>query len=220
MDTQKRELKNELKRIRRVSDMLTSMHSMLRDEYATKSTILDCSLFASSIILAALVFVDPVLLGWAPLSATASRLLLGTFALISFFLSLVIFRVDWKSKADLHKCAAESYSNMKLDCQAMFAIFDDTGDSEIQKLIVRYNDLGRICIAIPEGSFLRLKQKHMLKVALSKYLDENPGASLFLLKIKMRWSGNFKKSAMSSLKQDSEANSDNEDNNSQNGTHV
>jgi hypothetical protein len=200
MTNQREELKKELQRIRRVSDMLTSMHSVLRDEYARKSIAVDCALFASSIILAALVFMDPVLLGWLPLSAFGSRILMGTFALITFFLSLVVFRVDWKSKSDLHKRAAEAYSRIKLECQELLMTFDTASDTEIQKLLVRYRDLGEICIAVPEGSFLRLKNKHKLKVALSKYLDDNPGACLLLLKLKIWFVNTFKPSSPNLLK--------------------
>lgn len=180
--------------------MLTSMHSVLRDEYSRKSIIVDCALFGSSIVLVALIFTDPVLLGWLPLSATCSRVLLGVFALITFFLSLVIFRVDWKSKSDLHNCAAEAYAWMKLECQELLATFNSATDIEIQKLLVRYRDLGQICVAIPEASFLRLKKKHKIKVALSKYLDDNPGACLLLLKLRIWFSDTFKSSSSDSLK--------------------
>ena len=204
-------LRHEVERIRRVSDMLTSIHSMLRDEYSRKATVLDCALFGSSIILAALVFVDPLLLGWLPLSATGSRILLGAFALVTFFLSLVIFRVDWKSKAELHKRAVEAYANIKLETQELLTTFDSISDTEIQKLLVRYRDLGQICVAVPEASFLRLKRKHRMKVAISKYLDENPGASLCLLRLKTWLVGNFSKSARNSLKRYLESDSEIED---------
>ncbi len=186
MTNNRGELKKEVERIRRVSDMLVSMHSMLRDEYSRKSTFVDCSLFGSSIILVALVFMDPLLLlGWLPLSATASRILLGVFALLTFFISLVIYRVDWKSKSELHKYAAELYSNIKLECQEILATFEIAFDIDIQRLLIRYKYLGQICAAIPESSFLRLKNKHKTKVAISKYLDDNPGVCLWLFKLKL-----------------------------------
>jgi len=200
MTNQREELKNELQRIRRVSDMLISMHSILRDEYSRKSIAVDCTLFASSIILVALVFLDPALLGWLPLSATGSRILLGTFSLIVFFLSLVSFRVDWKSKSGLHKRAAEAYSRIKLECQELLMTLGTASDTEIQKLLVRYRDLGEICIAVPEASFLRLKKKHKMKVALSKYLDDNPGACLPLLKLKIWFADTFNTSSKGLLK--------------------
>jgi hypothetical protein len=196
----KEEIKNELMRIRRVSDMLTSMHSILRDDYSRKSTIVDCVLFGSSIILVALVFLDPALLGWLPLSAFGSRVLIGVFALVTFFISLVIFRVDWKSKAELHKRSAEAYSHIKLECQELLITFNIASDTEIQKLLTRYRDLSEICVAVPEGSFLRLKNKHKLKVALSKYLDDNPGACLLLLKLKIWFADTFKPSSANLLK--------------------
>ena len=180
--------------------MLISMHSILRDEYSRKSIAVDCTLFASSIILVALVFLDPALLGWLPLSATGSRILLGTFSLIVFFLSLVSFRVDWKSKSGLHKRAAEAYSRIKLECQELLMTLGTASDTEIQKLLVRYRDLGEICIAVPEASFLRLKKKHKMKVALSKYLDDNPGACLPLLKLKIWFADTFNTSSKGLLK--------------------
>ena len=192
MANQREDQKNELERIRRVSDMLVSMHSVLRDEYSKKSTVIDCSLFGSSIILVALVFVDPLLLGWLPLSATASRILLGVFALITFFISLVIYRVDWKSKSELHKHAAETYSNIKLECQELLSTFETASDIDIQRLLIRYRYLGQICVAIPDSSFLRLKNKHKMKVAISKYLDDNPGTCLWLLKMRIWFVNIFK----------------------------
>ena len=196
----KEEIKNELMRIKRVSDMLTSIHSVLRDEYSRKSTIVDCALFGGSIILVALVFLDPALLGWLPLSAFGSRVLIGVFALVIFFLSLVIFRVDWKSKAELHKRSAEAYSHIKLECQELLITFNIASDTEIQKLLTRYRDLSEICVAVPEGSFLRLKNKHKLKVAFSKYLDDNPGVCLPLLKLKIWFADTFKPSSINLLK--------------------
>lgn len=195
MANQKEGQKNELERIRRVSDMLVSMHSILRDEYSRKSIVVDCSLFGSSIILVALVFVDPLLLGWLPLSATASRILLGVFALVIFFISLVIFRVDWKSRSELHKYAAEMYSNIKLESQEILATFESASDVDIQRLLIRYKYLGQICVAIPDSSFLRLKNKHKTKVAISKYLDDNPGASLWVLRLRILFAGIFKASS-------------------------
>lgn len=200
MPNQREGLKKELERIKHVADMLITMHSVLRDEYARKSVFFDCALFASSIILVALVFIDPVLLDWLPLSAFGSRVLLGVFALLTFFLSLVVFRMDWKAKAELHKRAAEAYSNIKLECQELLTTFGTASDTEIRKLLTRYRDLGEICVSVPEGSFLRLKNKHKLKVALSKYLDDNPGTCLPLLKMKMWFLDTFKPSSPNLLK--------------------
>ena len=200
MTNQREGLKKELERVKRVSDMLITMHSILRDEYLRKSTVVDCALFASSIILVALVFMDPLLLDWLPLSAFGLRVLLGAFALVTFFLSLVIFRVDWKSTGELHKRAAEAYSHIKLECQKLLITFNTASDTEIQKVLTRYNDLGEICVAVPESSFLKLKSRHKLKVAFSKYLDDNPGASLSLLKLKIRLAVFLKPSSIDFLK--------------------
>ena len=199
MPNQRAGLKIELERVQRVSDMLITMHSVLRDEYSRKSIVVDCSLFGSSIILVALVFVDPLLLGWLPLSATASRILLGVFALVTFFISLVIFRVDWKSRSELHRYAAEMYSNIKLESQEILATFESASDVDIQRLLIRYKYLGQICVAIPDSGFLRLKNKHKTKVAISKYLDDNPGTCLWSLKMRIWFVSIFKANSKNPL---------------------
>jgi len=39
-------------------------------------------------------------------------------------------------------------------------------------------------VAIPEREFLRHKQRHKLKVALSKHVDTHPAASLLITRVK------------------------------------
>lgn len=188
MTNQREQLKTELSRVQRVSDMLVTMHSTLRDEYSFRSMVVDCLLSATSVVLAAFVFVDPALADWLPFNPTSSRLILGTLSLATFFLSLVNSRVEWKAKSELHKHAAEAYSEVKLDCRKMLTMFGSTTDLEIQELLVKYADLGRIAVPIPESSFLRLKNKHKAKVYISKYLDRNPGVSLLSVKMRMLFS--------------------------------
>jgi hypothetical protein len=185
MDGGKLNLKHELEHIERISDMMVSMHSALRDQYAFRSAVIDCLLFIPAIILAAFAFVDlntPLWLHWG---VDSTRIFIGCLSLVAFLFSLINFRVDWKAKSELHKRAAEVYSQMKLDSKKMLAVFDQSSESNIRELLTRYSDLGSACIAIPENKFLTLKQKHKMKVLISRYLDRNPAYPLFILKIRL-----------------------------------
>jgi len=192
MANERQGLKTELERIHRVSDQMVTMHSALRDEYTTKYCVLDCALFASSIVLVGFVWVDPQLLHWFSDNPSGFRFLIGGLSLATFFLSLVSFRVDWKAKADSHRHAAEVYSQVEIECRHLLNSFDSATDTEIHKLLARYIDLGEVCVKIPESSFLRLKQKHKMKILISKHLDEYPASSIKLFKLRTWWANNFK----------------------------
>ena len=56
----------EAQRRYRVADMLITMHSILRDSNSRRAIALDSEMFLSSIVIAALAFVDLDLLDWLP----------------------------------------------------------------------------------------------------------------------------------------------------------
>ena len=178
-------LKSELEHAFRISDQMVTMHSALRDRYAQLALITDCALFAASVVVVALVWVDPSLVEWLPGGITESRVVIGSFSIATFLLSLLSFRVDWKAKSELHRHASEAYSQIKLECRRLLGEIDYAPEADIQRCLARYSDLGQICIAIPENQFLRLKKMHKLKILISKHLDENPETCLWLLRVGM-----------------------------------
>ena len=52
-------LREELQRVKRVSDMLASGHAHLKERYDRRAVILDLSILGLSLWLTAIVFVDP-----------------------------------------------------------------------------------------------------------------------------------------------------------------
>jgi hypothetical protein len=42
-------------------------------------------------------------------------------------------------------------------------------------------------ISIPEAQFLRQKQRHLVKAAMSKALDDRPATSLMWLRVRLWW---------------------------------
>src|SRR5260370_31453366 len=61
------------------------------------------------------------------------------------------------------------------NCQSVFTHYD------------LCSDLGR---PIPEGEFLKLKRRHLCKVAISRYLDTHPAQSLTLIRARISWRDN------------------------------
>ena len=93
--------------------MMVTMHSVLRDRYANRALLLDSAIVFSSIVIAALAFVDPNLMTWLPWSLDSTRIAIGIVAIATFSLSLLAARVNWKSKSDAHGRAAEACSQAK-----------------------------------------------------------------------------------------------------------
>src|SRR5437870_2248961 len=97
------DLRDELHRIRRVSDMLCTGHAGLRDRFARMALVLDLSILALSAWIAALAFVEPRLNVSLTPFGLDSQLWGGLLAVITLFLSIVQLRTDWKGRSDAHR---------------------------------------------------------------------------------------------------------------------
>ena len=174
-----------MSRIRRVSDMLCSAHSHLRDRYAFRATSLDIVVLASSTWMLALTFIDPATATTLTPFNMSARIWLGVLATITFFASVVAFKVDWKGRSDAHKRSSDLYAEVKKEAGYTLAAADPIDAAQANRVIARYDLASAVGFPISESEFLAQKQRHTLKVALSKYLDDHPNASLILTRI--RW---------------------------------
>lgn len=170
----------EVRRRYRVADMMVTMHSMLRDDYAKRAVLLDCVIFTSSVVIAALAFFDPTLFDWLPFGDGVTRIAIGIVAVIIFLSSIASWRVDWKGRADAHGRAAEAYAGAKFRLGEVNAATDA---ATIERALVEYEEIGRRAVSIPDKKFTRLKSEHLLKIHVSRALDETPGAPIRILRI-------------------------------------
>ena len=174
----------ELKRVRRVSDLLCTGHATLRDKWKLWALVLDIVTLASSTWVVALAFVSPTLaskltpFGWDP------TIWLGTLSASTFFLTLVQLKTDWKSRADAHARTLDLYAEVKREAGYLLAS-DQADETSFRRVLARYDMASAAGVSIPEKSFLALKRKHRLKILLSKQLDEHPGTSLLLFRIRL-----------------------------------
>lgn len=180
----------EVRRIKRVSDMLCTAHASLRDRYKRRSRTLDLLVLGLSTWLVALAFVDPVLnvrltpRRWNPTLWT------GLISVGVFFLTIVQLEVDWKGKADAHGRSLDLYTRIKLEAGRVLSE-PLVRPARLKRILSRYESASSIDTKIPEGDFLKLKRRHYLKIAVSKRIDANPGTSPLIETLKLWWRDNF-----------------------------
>lgn len=174
---------DELKRIRRVSDMMITAHAMLKERLSVLSMLSDIFLFSCSLILAIVVFADQNLL--IKYFGTNHSLWIGIFSILAFIFSFIASLLDWKVLAEKHKYAFKAYMDLKFASNDLINKIQDNVHADIGRFLERYYVITPTIISIPERSFLECKRKHVVKVFISKYLDDHPATSIFLLKIKI-----------------------------------
>lgn len=184
-------MKNEMTRICRVSDMLCTGHAALRDRYSKLAFVLDLVTLAVSTWLVALAFVEPKLnvtltpFGWD------SQVWVGALGTGVFFLTLIQIKTDWKGRSDAHKRTLDVYAEVKREAGYLLSAGEYNHDS-CQRVFSRYDMAASVGLPIPESEFLRQKQRHLVKVALSKALDDRPATSLMWLRVRLWWRDTFK----------------------------
>lgn len=184
-------MKDELTRISRVSDLLCTGHAALRDKYAKFAFALDLLTLGVSTWLVALAFVEPKLnvtltpFGWD------SQVWVGALGTGVFFLTLIQIKTDWKGRSDAHKRTLDVYAEVKREAGYLLSASEYDRDA-CQRVFSRYDMAASVGVPIPESEFLRQKQRHLVKVALSKALDARPGSSLMWLRVRLWWRDTFK----------------------------
>jgi hypothetical protein len=184
------DFRGEIDRVLRVSDMLVTANANLREKYARRAFFLDLAILAISVWLTAVVFVEPRLNVKLTPFHLDPPLWVGLLGIFVFFLSIVQLRVDWKGQSDAHKRSFDLYVEVKNECRYLMSSDGILTRDGCQRALTMFDLAGDVGRQIPEKEFLKQKRKHLQKVAMSRYLDTHPWASLFLLKLRMWWKSN------------------------------
>lgn len=182
--------KAELERIRRVSDMLCTGHSGLRDRFTRYALALDLSTLAASTWLVALSFVDPLINASLTPFRIAPQIWIGILGAVTFFLTVVQLKTDWKSRADAHRRTANLYAEVKRESGYLLA-HESVESVDYNRVVSRYDMASAAGVELPERDFLTQKKRHKVKLELSRYLDRRPFASLLLIRVRMFIRDNF-----------------------------
>jgi len=152
--------------------------------------IFDILVLFFSAWLSAIVFAGEVVISYLNPTDIDNSIFVGMVSVSIFVISLIQMKTDWKQKSEAHKEAVKSYSQIKLQLAALLSQQVIT-NADYEASREKYMSIGSFSTPIPDAQFLRLKKKHKLKVELSKLLGQFPGASLFLLRLKIWWRDNF-----------------------------
>jgi hypothetical protein len=175
----------ELDREWRVLTQALSMHCMLRDKFARRALILDLVLLGASVVFAVTTFASAEVLDEIGVNHINGRLVLGIASVAAFFGSLVDLRVDWKGKSAIHREAVKDLTDLVGRFRAARRPEDTWDHSQLDNLLGRYWEVANAIAPIPDADFLPLKSRHLRKIALSKMLDEAPGAPIWLLRVRI-----------------------------------
>jgi hypothetical protein len=179
----------ELRRRQRVADMMLTMHAILRDRYKWRATLLDIGVFAASTFLCATTFLDPSLVRGVGLSIDAVRVITGICSVVLFFLSILALIVDWKQKASQHQHACRSLSDVKAKTRELLAAPQNDSSRSTEEFLRASAFIMSELPPVPDAQFAALKAKHKKKLALSDLLDSHPTAPLWILRMRLTFSG-------------------------------
>jgi hypothetical protein len=182
---------SEITSILRKADQSCSIHGQLRDKFQLRASILDYGLMIVSTYLIGLTFVEPTIDVRLSLWLEHDSMV-AIVSFITFFLSIVQFKNDWKKKTQEHQRSFTEYAQVKAECKAMITANNQTIDnSHLQRIRHNYNSATAVGTHIPEGGFLSGKKQHQIKVFISKHLDANPGSLISLVRLKLFLRDNF-----------------------------
>lgn len=177
-------LATEISSILRKADQSCSIHAWLRDHYTRFATMLDYGLMAATTYLLGLSLVEPAI--GLPFSFGIDRnVLIATFSLAVFFLSVVQFKNDWKSQAQAHQRAFKEYAAVKSDCRVFTSGTRSITQAEYQRIRDRYDMVTEVGTHIRDNAFANGKAHHARKVFVSQYLDHHPGARPWIVQAKL-----------------------------------
>jgi hypothetical protein len=185
------DIRSELERVKRVSDMMCTAHAGLRDRFSRRALILDLAVLGGSSWLVALTFVQPrINLALTPFGLDP-QLWIGLLAIFTFFLSVAEIKVDWKGRSDAHKRSVTIYAEVHRRAGYLLAETILT-ERDCSQLLTRFDLAALVGTEIPERAFLRQKRRHRTKISVSRYLDTHPSASIHLTRIKFWFRDNFR----------------------------
>ena len=175
---------SELQRLLRVSDQMVSQHAYLRDVYGRRALALDLCLVVLAGTLSAFTFATDSAWNVGFEMPISSKLFLAAGSTLVFVLSLVEWKVAWKVRKATHADAVKAYGPFKLKLRGLLKQHDNLPEQNVSELQQEYAAIGKFNEPIPERYFLKSKQHHKRKLAISKYLDDHPHATLWFVRLR------------------------------------
>lgn len=178
-----------LKSIKRVADQTCSAHAELRDRYANLAFALDLLILSASAWTLTLAFADPAIAARLAPFRIPPTIWTGLMGVAIFLATLTQLKLDLKGRSDAHRRACDAQADVKK--AAADAARREEDPDRLTEVEARLALASAIGVPVPEREFVRLKRKHLQKVALSRHLDAHPFASPTRLRWTWWWRDNF-----------------------------
>jgi hypothetical protein len=102
--------------------------------------------------------------------------------LVLFFVTLLRYEMQLSAKAGEHSSSLKSYTRFLRRLDMTLETLENKKTSEIEQiskdLANDYSDISDASPKIPSRQFIKLKQKHLQNIAVSRKLDTNPFLSI------------------------------------------
>jgi len=179
---------NDLDRKYRVVDQMLSQHAAMRDKYRRRSIGLRLVLLLCSVFLCGMTLVTVADWEVVGIDPNLGRWILVVAGAVVFFLSLAEMLVNWPESYESHRSAVVLLSELKARLRDRLNQ-DDLPERTAKQVGKECDELLGQLVPIPEREFLKLKARHVRKVAISRELDGRPGAPVWLLHLELLWAG-------------------------------
>lgn len=180
-----------VQKIKRNADLMCTAHSILQGRYRLLSDGLDIVILSVSLWVVALSFVDSGMAARLTPGDLDPQIFTGALGATAFFFSLLQLRMDWRGKSDLHDKALSMFAAVKKQATAIEYLGGSATETEVVRLLTRYDAVSDFATPVPDSAFLKLKRDHKLKIAVSKILDDSPGTCILMAKIRVFWRDRF-----------------------------
>ncbi len=171
------DIRTRVEGLKKRANLQASAHAMLRDHYARWNGFLTyAALIPTAALLLFPLTTDDFVTSALRMTPNAFKITNAGIALAAFVAVLIqmVWRPDSQAKA--HRRAVEHYTSAKFEARRLLES-DPVPTDGAQRLEDKYLDIQGLP-AIPDDRFLRLKQRHLQKIELSKKLDVNPWLKL------------------------------------------
>jgi len=177
--------KEELQRLERLCNQNGSMHGMLAEHYERWSQSLNLGCLASSVALLAFVLATPEYFERAlGINRDIYSLIMAAIAVLTTVTSVLAAVWRPQEQASRHRQAVRHYTQCRYRARDMLKGPVEPTIRDVEEFRNQYLD-DLWLPTIPDSAFLRLKRSHLLKVACSKSLDEDPAPPIWLVRYRI-----------------------------------
>lgn len=183
-----------LKKIKEKAQMQADMHGQLADYYRWWQIVLYFgTLLTSSFMLSLTLVSDEFIVRTTPLTADSFKWLQTIIAVGNFFAGLVLSIWRPSDHEAKHREAIRHYTRVLYEIRRLEERGNIT-EEEVKTIQSQYLNDSNVP-PIPDRHFLRLKKRYLVKVAISRFLEDHPHAWIMWVKIRL-WFRELKSGAL------------------------